>query len=559
MRLAACRHRCRPLGELAQFGLGLGDLAVLQFGGALEIAFARLLFGFEAQLFEAGLQFRNSSDRAALLLPSGAQTLGLLAPRRSPSATASRRSFRGRIFLPLQRGLLDLEVSGLTFQVVDLGRHRADLDGQRGSGFIDQVDRLVGQEAVGDVAVRERGRGNDGGVLDAHLVVRLVALAQPAQDVDGVLDVGLADVDDLEAAFERGILLDILAVLVQRGCADGTQASAGERGLQHVAGVHRALGRARANQRMQLVDEEDDLAVGVFDLLEQRLEAVFKLAAKLGAGDHAAEVERDDALVLEDFRHVAVDDAARESFDDGGFADAGFADEDRIILGPAREHLHHAANLLVAADDRVELALARQVGQVFAVFFERLELALGVLVGDALDAAHGGEGLQHASWVAPMRGERVAHRVALGLGEREQQMLGGNVIVLEVFGLFGGASRTLVRAFDMPGWVPPETLGSLPIAALTRRAAPGPARRRLRAPAGRRLRGLRAARRGDASAGLRGCRSRLPVEAAAWTASCDFTVNLSHLNAITVYQPISRLQLKSYLSIRCSDFGEDSA
>ena len=45
---------------------------------------------------------------------------------------------------------------------------------------------------------------------------------------------------------------------------------------------------------MQLVDEEDDLAVTVFDLLE----AVLELAAKLGPGDHAGEVEGDEAHQL---------------------------------------------------------------------------------------------------------------------------------------------------------------------------------------------------------------------------------------------------------------------
>ena len=53
-----------------------------------------------------------------------------------------------------------------------------------------------------------------------------------------------------------------------------------------------------------------------------------------------------------------------------------------------REHLHDAADFVVAADDGVDLALARLLGEVAAVFFERLVFALGILVGDALVAAH---------------------------------------------------------------------------------------------------------------------------------------------------------------------------
>ena len=68
-----------------------------------------------------------------------------------------------------------------------------DFHAQAGARFVDEVDRLVGQEAVGDVAIRKHRRGHQGGVLDAHAVMDLVPLAQAAQDRDGVLDRRLAD------------------------------------------------------------------------------------------------------------------------------------------------------------------------------------------------------------------------------------------------------------------------------------------------------------------------------------------------------------------------------
>ena len=81
-------------------------------------------------------------------------------------------------------------------------------------------------------------------------------------------------------------------------------------------------------------------------------------------------------LFLQAFGHVAADDALRQPFDDGGLADAGLADEHRIVLRAARQHLDDAADLLVAADDRIELALARELGEVAAVALERLVRAL---------------------------------------------------------------------------------------------------------------------------------------------------------------------------------------
>ena len=189
----------------------------------------------------------------------------------------------------------------------------------------------------------------------------------------------LADHHRLEAPLERGVLLDVLAVLVERGRADGVQLAARQHRLEHVGGVHRPFGGAGADDGVQLVDEEDDLPGGVGDLLQDRLQPLLELAAVLRAGDQRAHVERDDPLVLQPFRHVLPDDALRQPFDDGGLADAGLADQHRVVLRPARQHLDDAADLLVAADHRIELALARELGEIAAVALERLVRRLGVL------------------------------------------------------------------------------------------------------------------------------------------------------------------------------------
>ena len=114
-------------------------------------------------------------------------------------------------------------------------------------------------------------------------------------------------------------------------------------------------------------------------LVEHALQPLLELAAIFRAGDHRAHVEREQALVLDAVGHVAVGDAQREAFGDRGLADARLADQHRIVLGPARQHLDGAADFLVAADDRVELALARRLGEVARIFLERVVAVLGRL------------------------------------------------------------------------------------------------------------------------------------------------------------------------------------
>ena len=375
-----------------------------------------------AQLLELLLQLGGARELALLGLPLRGQLGGALLQLGELAAQALQPVLRGAVALLLERRLLDPELEDAAVELVDLLGLAVDLHPLARGRLVDQVDRLVGQEAVGDVAVGEGGGGHDGIVGDPHAVVQLVLLLQPAQDRDRVLDIGLADEHRLEAAGEGRVLLDVLAVLVERRRADAMQLAAGQRRLQHVGGVHRPFRLARTHQRVQLVDEEDDVALAVADLLEEGLEPLLELAAILGTGHEGAEVERQEAPVAERLGHVAIDDALRQAFGDGGLADAGLADQDRVVLGPAGEHLDDAADLVVAADHRVELALAGGRGEVAGILLERLVAVLGPggLGGAAL--AHGLDRTVQRLRRDAGTLERLAG-IGLGRGDREQQPL----------------------------------------------------------------------------------------------------------------------------------------
>src|SRR5207253_15207 len=88
---------------------------------------------------------------------------------------------------------------------------------------------------------------------DLHAVVRLVAVAQTLQDFDGLGHRRRVDDDRLEPARQRLILLDVLAVLVERRRPDALNLAARQRGLQYVAGVDRAFRAAGADERHRVV------------------------------------------------------------------------------------------------------------------------------------------------------------------------------------------------------------------------------------------------------------------------------------------------------------------
>ena len=148
-------------------------------------------------------------------------------------------------------------------------------------------------------------------------------------------------------------------------------------GFKQVGRIHRAVRLAGADQRVHLVDEQDDAAGGRRDFGQHGLQPLLELAAIFGAGNQRAHVERHQLLVLQRLRHVAIDDAQRQTFGDRRLADARLADQHRIVLGAPRQNLDGAADFLVAADHRVELAVARVGGQVARIFLQRVIALLG--------------------------------------------------------------------------------------------------------------------------------------------------------------------------------------
>lgn len=188
---------------------------------------------------------------------------------------------------------------------------------------------------------------------------------------------------------------------------------------------------------MQLVDERDDPAVALLDLGEDGLQALLELTAVLRSGDHRAEVQGDQPLVLQALGNVALDDALGEPFDDGGLADAGLTDEHGVVLRPARQHLHDTADLLVAADDRVQLALARGGREVGAELLQGLVLALRVGCGHPAPSPARLECGQQLLRTGALPVEDLTGTAALGR-DADQQVLGGDVVVAQLLGPLGG-------------------------------------------------------------------------------------------------------------------------
>lgn len=194
------------LGELEDGDTGpvaqnLGDLLVVDLGNDVQVARTPLLLTLSAL-----------SNEGLLLVTQVRSLLEVL------------RVDRGL--------LLATRVGDAIVEFAQVRRCSHPTDAHSRARLVDEVDRLVRQEAVVDVAVGQRRRCHESTVRDGDTVVSLVAVTKTLEDLDGVLDGRLAHLNGLETTLEGSILLDVLAVLVERGGTDGLQLTASKLGLE---------------------------------------------------------------------------------------------------------------------------------------------------------------------------------------------------------------------------------------------------------------------------------------------------------------------------------------
>ena len=166
------------------------------------------------------------------------------------------------------------------------------------------------------------------------------------------------------------VLLEILLVFGPRGGGDRSQFTAGERRLEHVGRIPLPCLAAGADQRVGLVDEENDRRWRLLHLVDHALESVLEFPFHASARLQQAQVERAERDILQRLRHVAIGDPLGESFDHGRLADARLAGEDRVVLPSPREDVDDLPHFGLAAPHRIDLARLRAAGEVDRVLIE---------------------------------------------------------------------------------------------------------------------------------------------------------------------------------------------
>src|SRR5438445_174871 len=309
--------------------------------------------------------------------------------------------------------------------IVNFGGHGVVAHGHAGASGVDEAHRFVGQLAGRNVAVREAHRGLDRFVKDLHFVVLFQRRHDAAHHQDRLLFGRLLDFDHLETAGQRRVFFNVFLVFVPRRRGDRAERAAGQRRLEQVGGVARAGRATGPDQGVDFVNEQNDRLGRLLDFLDDRAEALFEFAFHARPGLQQADIERAEGNVLDRWWNVAGDDAQGEPFDHRGFAHAGFAGEQGVVLAAAHEDVHDLADFLVAPDDRVEFAFAGFFSEIDGEAGQRLLFAHRGGSNRAAGFPRGGAGAQPGA-IAGAEGllRGAAHDLRKLIGQRFEFDLG---------------------------------------------------------------------------------------------------------------------------------------
>ena len=158
--------------------------------------------------------------------------------------------------------------------------------------------------------------------------------------------------------------------------------------LEHIAGVHRAFGFPGAHHGVQFINEDDGLTLVLGQVFQDVFQALFEFAPELGPRQQRGHVQRQHPFTLQRIGHLACHNPLGQAFNDGSLTDTGLANQHRVVLGAALQHLNSTADFIVPSYDRVELARAGALCQVHAVLLQRFALVFGVGAVHALPATH---------------------------------------------------------------------------------------------------------------------------------------------------------------------------
>ena len=159
-----------------------------------------------------------------------------------------------------------------------------------------------------------------------------ITILQTTQNRDRIFNARLIDHNRLETTLQRRVFFDVFAVLIQSRGTDTVQLTSCQHRLQHVSGIHCTVCLARADDQMQLIDKQDDLALTLPYLFQYRFQTLLKLTAVFCTCNQCTHIQCENLFILQSLRYIAAHNTLRQTFYRRRLADTRFTDQHRIVF-----------------------------------------------------------------------------------------------------------------------------------------------------------------------------------------------------------------------------------
>ncbi len=177
--------------------------------------------------------------------------------------------------------------------------------------------------------------------------------------------VRLLHLHHLKAPRQRRVAFKILLVFRPSSSGDGAQFAARQSGLEQISGVILSRGSTRADHGVCFIHKQNHRRGRRLGFFNQCLQPILKLALDSRARLQQRKIERQNLHIAQRRWNIALSHPSREAFHDGRLADSCLSCENRIVLAPPHQNVDHLANLRIAAQHRIHLALPALLGEIY--------------------------------------------------------------------------------------------------------------------------------------------------------------------------------------------------
>ena len=216
-------------------------------------------------------------------------------------------------------------------------------------GFINDIDGFIRLEPVRNVSSGQFHRQFQGFIRDFCLVECFISVSQTFQNKKRILRSRFSYFYRLKTPFKRSILFDIFFIFLQGCSTDAVKFSPCQSRFHNIGSIHGAFSCSGPNQSMQFINEQNPVAV-LFDFFYDFFEPVFKFTSVLGPGYYGRHIQRNNMRILQNFRHIMINNPLCQPFCNSCFSHAGFPDQYRVIFISPGKNLDYTIDFILSSD-----------------------------------------------------------------------------------------------------------------------------------------------------------------------------------------------------------------